>query len=326
MVLEKYIRYFSRKWNLPADQIRREIEEQDRFVCEVFDTEPERESDPEVVKRIMAGYVRRSDAASVPYVKGRYLFESALIAAMYIYAHDDDWTSGVLPDFYEEAMEHADTALMTFGEFDELLVSNMLKLYTLKDVQEIIDCMKEVRRYVHWAKKHSTYYISQYRQSELYRRYEIVCMQAGVKLSFDNSIKATERIRLVKHLTKIKNNELLMRVYFILYRLYQRHEESEGYAIYNFSTGNTYFEEYLEKAYTIMSMSYKLESLNFNSYSHRTWLRIAVDYASIMCLDNQGLIPYNPIEAERILKFASQVDIEDISCIAQDTLQKYFNE
>ena len=328
MVLEEDIDYFSKEWHLPAKYVRREIEEQDQYINEVLKSELERESDPVVVKRIMAEYVRRSEAASVPYVKNRYLYESALIAAMYIFAHDDDWRSGVLPDFYKTARKQAYTALKAGVDFDELLVYTMLRLYRLKDVRSIIGCIKQVNRYVYFAKKYSSYYISNYQQFELYRRYEAVCFQASLELSYDASIDLTQKIRLFKHLTKLKNREWLMRVYFMLFWLYiynlERDDDNTGCDDYNPSTGNAYFEEYLLKAYT--ATEYKLECLNLGSYPHQSWLMVAVEYANCMSWDHQGLIPYNPAEAEKILRFAANVDIEHISSRAKYLLQKKFYE
>lgn len=331
MILEKDIRYFSRKLNLPADQVRREIEEQDRFVSEVFDTEPERESDPEVVKRIMTEYVRRSEAATVPYVRCRYLYESAVIAAMYIYAHDDDWKIGILPNFYKDALNQAHAVLSFFGDgysFPDLLVYSMLKLYKLKDIQAIIDCMNEVNRFLHRAKKCSTYFISHYRkQSELYQCYERVCFLTGAFIDIEGTVSVAERIRLFRHLTKLKDSERLMRIYHKLYKLYLNnllHPEPVSVGNFNTSTGNPYLEEFLEKAYSVMG--YKLESLNLQSYSHRNWLRIALSYARHMCSRTNFLIPYNPSEAKKTMDFAAQIDIEDISYFAKEDLKKYFNE
>ncbi len=328
MVLEEDIKCFSKEWNLPAEYVRREIEEQDQFVKEVLNTELERESDPEVVKRIMAEYVRRSEAASVPYVKNRYLYQSAVIAAMYIYAHHDNWLSGVLPDFYKTARKQAYTALMADFDFDELMVYTMLRLYRLKDVRSIIGCIKQVNRYVYFAKKYSSYYISDYQQAELYCCYETVCFQASLELCNNESIDLTQKIRLFNHLTKLKTSEIRMLVYFSLFWLYvhncEREDDNSGCDDINPETGNAYFEEYLAKAYTVMEC--KLESLNLALYAHQQWLSIAVEYANWMTIDHQGPIPYNPVEAEKILRYAANVDIEKIASRANYFLQKYFNE
>lgn len=118
-----------------------------------------------------------------------------------------------------------------------------------------------------------------------------------------------------------------MSIYHILYKLYLNnwlHPDLVSVGDFNTSTGNPYLEEFLEKAYTVMG--YKLESLNLQSYSHQNWLRIALAYARHMCSKTNYMIPYNPAEARKIMEFAAQVDIEDISYFAKENLQKYFNE
>lgn len=316
--------------NLSADYARREVEEQDIFFREIRD-ELSEESDVTITERIMSECVCRSDSAVVPHVKKQYLYKSAEIAAIYILEHSEEWQSGVLPDFYENALNQAYTSLTFYDDmycFADLLVYNMLRLYKLKDVQGIIDCMNEVSRFIHQAKKSKTYFVSKYRQqSWLYYCYERVCYLTCAFLDFDKAISVTESIRLLRRLTKLKNREYLMRVYKSLYQLYLHnwfHPESTSIPNINPSTGYTYLEEYLEKAYTMMG--YKLENLNMESYSHRTWLRIALSYARHMCSETNSLIPYNPTEAKRIMQYAAQVDIEDISYFAKKDLQEYFKE
>lgn len=325
MLSNKSLEYFSWKSNLPVDCVRREIEEKSRFIRETFDTERDRETDPGVVRRIMSECVRRSEAAVLPYVKNYYLFFSAVIAAMYIFAHEDDWMNGTLPEFYDDALSHAQTAWKAEGKFSQLVVFNMLKLYNLKDVQEIVDNIKEVRRYVHDAKKYSNYFISEYRHEELYIRYGFTCYRAMMRICWDESVSLDEKIRLCRHLLKFKDGNTLLRVCYQLYILYFKKFKlnRESDSNFNLKIGKFYFLEYLEKAYTVMG--YKLENLNLRLYSQRTWLRVAVEYSYFMMhFKNDRILPYNPAEAEKIFRFAAQTDIEDISAYGKSGLEEFF--
>lgn len=318
------VKKLSKKLNLPVADIRKELKDYSDFCSTGVDIcHRKREEDPEVTEALMNECVRRSEASQVPLIKEQYLADASCYAAMYIERNYD--SNKPLPDFYGKALEQIESSLLKNCRFGYVLVWGILSLAGMSDTESILDLMKAI------DKANSPKFQRWCNSDQRYDRYERMCFKIAYSKYFNSETSWAEKIKLFEYLTRLKNKQLRMTVYGILYALRTdlnniQLTDNRKFAPSEFNpeTGCLLFEEYLVNAYSVLD--YSLDKLDINSFYDCVWLAIAVQYAKWMYYGDLPLIPHKPKKALKILRYAAQTDNSYVSNSAKAVLRSLGKE
>lgn len=321
MFSKRETKRLSRELNLPEEYITAEAAAYESFIQD-NPLLPEVLHDIEMVENKISDLIKKSEEAKVPYIKTRYKFNSAEVAAIYIIRNlKSDFE---LPPFYERALRNAEAAFAAWLEFSMLLVWKILQMAATTSVQQLIEYGNQVEKcFKHYRTRPD-------KKSEIYQEYESMRLKVGVLTATRTDLDRDEKVHFLKTLTCLQNDCYRMFVYGLLYDLYSDKnmrltDTEDGVDIadseFNPKTDALYLEEHLQEAYNLAEKTCK-DASTTQDYTLVGWA-IKVQYARWMNHEGLNVIPYNPEEAGKILQAAAKVDSEYVASRAKFYLEHH---
>lgn len=287
----------SRELNIPLAEISKEFDEYHAF-CDGVNADYRGKINAETVEVVFNELIRRSEGCRVPEARDSYLSDAALLAAVYTARCHD--SNRPLPAFHARALELAELMQSAYRYARDLIVFVMLSLACLKDTDKILEHMKIVER-----RRNGSANKWDSGDSHLYDDFEWICLSVATREYLDADKPWDEKVKIFEYLTRLRNPNLRMNVYLLLYDLYS--DTEEHMAIRN-ETGFPLFLDYLAKANH--TPGYTIDTVESDSCFGAMWLDIAIIYAKWLYLGAFGKRSRNRKKALRILRFAAGVDNE----------------